>query len=262
MKATAVLLAKERRSWLTRWKHRMMLKVYQNYWSLSPELNHTFDTSRDFMLQRMDTTEGEAQAGKYVTSEMNQFDASFKANSVVSKSRVISMTPMEAYESGQKPAPGEMQFVLPRKCTFYDADTKSTRFTVAPFWWNMIPGDEGLQVDTASYYTGDGTRQVLEPTIDNMLHGDNKGETFLPATPEEAAELEAEQKYERDVRNSMMKAVADLNIVEVPPYYIMGQRTWNNVMPWYKAKAAKGTLTQQEESSQSWDMLVAWKDKA
>ncbi|KAJ9459480.1 hypothetical protein DIPPA_33588 [Diplonema papillatum] len=261
MRPTLPLCAKTRRNWLAMYRHRLMKKVYQNFWGLTPEISTTFDHGRETFLLRLDHTQGEAQSGKLVMTEGDQFDAEVNQNRPFMKS-TQEATPMEVYEMGFKVAPGELPFVLVRKYSLYDADKKAWRTLVAPFWGKMLPGDEGLNTNRPHYYAGTGTQDWLEPTPENLMHADNRGERFLPATPEEAAEIEAEEKFERDVRNSMMHAVADLNIVEPPPYYIAGQRTWNSVMPWYKAKAAKGTLTAQEEHSQNWDLLVAWKDDA
>lgn len=92
-----------------------------------------------------------------------------------------------------------------------------------------------------------------------MAH-DTELDRFQPATAEEAAEIEAEENFEREMRNSMIRSVHQLNIVEVPPYYIIGQKTWNTTMPWYKAKKAKGTLTEFEKAQQNWTLLASWND--
>jgi len=261
MKPSRVLSEKQRRSWLTQYRHRMMRKVYQNFAGLGMEVDITFDQSKDNWLSRLDKMEGEAQGGKLYAPDADQYDADYQAARVFNPTPMPTVTPMEAYESGFKIAPGELPFYAPRGKCFYDADKKAYKLTTAPFWWKRMPGDDGLSQNLSMYYQGQGTRYMLEPTADAVQNGDNQGARFEPATPEEAAEIEAEEQYERDIRNSMMQAVADLNIVEVPPYYVVGQKTWMSITPWYKAKAMKGTLTEEQHGAQSWDLLVAWGDK-
>ena len=142
------------------------------------------------------------------------------------------MTALEAEEANFQLPPGEMPFYNCRNQQFYDIDRKVFIPTVAPFWWKHLPGDEGLAANRPMYYVGEG-KEYLEPTLDHQFNANDPGARFLPATPEEAAEIEAEEKYQRDVRNSMMQAVTDLKIVEVPPFHIIGQKTHMSVTPWY-----------------------------
>ena len=144
-----------------------------------------------------------------------------------------SISAIEAYHMPFVLSPGELPFVMSRTHRHYDVDTKTYRELLAPFHWKNLPGDEGLAANRAILYTGQGSGDYLEPTIENVTGASEHGARFTPATPEEAAEIEAEEKYHRDIRNSMVSAVADLKLVEVPPYYITGQKNWQTVTPWY-----------------------------
>eukprot|EP01061_Rhynchopus_euleeides_P043325 TRINITY_DN75652_c0_g1_i1.p2 TRINITY_DN75652_c0_g1~~TRINITY_DN75652_c0_g1_i1.p2 ORF type:complete len:293 (+),score=59.66 TRINITY_DN75652_c0_g1_i1:95-880(+) len=259
MRPTQALLAKRRRPYLVQLKHRLMGKVYAAFNSFGPEMRITFETNQEMWLMRLDTQEGEAQAGGFVQAEADQFNADYQAANIARRTPGPVTTAVEVLEMNLSIPPGELPFYCSRSQVFYDADRKMKREVVAPFWWKTIPGDEGLAANRPIYYTGEGTNDYLEPTLKAVMQAEDKGARFLPATPEEAAEIEAEEQYNRDVRNSMIQAVADLQLVEVPPYYIAGQKNWMTVTPWYKAKKTKGTLTEQEDGAPTWNELVSWK---
>eukprot|EP01060_Flectonema_neradi_P036347 TRINITY_DN6968_c0_g1_i1.p1 TRINITY_DN6968_c0_g1~~TRINITY_DN6968_c0_g1_i1.p1 ORF type:complete len:318 (+),score=44.05 TRINITY_DN6968_c0_g1_i1:129-956(+) len=262
MKPTRTLMLKKRRSYFTMLAHRHMLKLWSTVYSFGPEMDHSFDIGREVWMTRLDNVEGEAQAGRLIQSETHQYDADYQSQRIGDNRSSPMYTPLELMEKIPKLAPGELPFYSARLLVAYDADKRCYRELVAPFWWKNLPGDDGLTQNTAKYHrdiTGKNDHYI-EPTFDHMHHGVTNEARFEPATPEEAAEIEAEEKYERDIRNSMQQSVADLGMIEVPPYYIIGQRTWNSIMPWYKAKKAKGTLTAQEDGSPDWDLLMSWKD--
>eukprot|EP00754_Rhynchopus_humris_P041322 Rhum_TRINITY_DN24905_c0_g1::Rhum_TRINITY_DN24905_c0_g1_i1::g.180518::m.180518 len=259
LKQSTTLLAKKRRSFITSLRHRWMMKLWTNFNGAGQEQRITFDTVRDLWLTRLDTVEGEAQAGRYDDSESDQFNADYTASRGAIQNAFPQISAVEAYHMPFVLSPGELPFAMSRTHRHYDVDTKTYRELLAPFHWKNLPGDEGLAANRSILYTGEGSGDYLEPTIENVMGASEHGARFLPATPEEAAEIEAEEKYHRDIRNSMVAAVADLKLVEVPPYYITGQKNWQTVTPWYKAKKEKGTLTEQEDASTSWDELVAWK---
>ena len=233
MKATGVLMMKKRRSAPVMLLHRYMLKTWSIFYSFGPELNHTFSIGDEAWLTRLDSVEGEAQAGKLIQKETSQYDADYQAQNLGGQRMSPLYTPLEYLENPVPLPPGELPFYTARTLVAYDADKRCYRELVAPFWWKNFPGDDGLSANGPKYHKGHGTSHFLEPTLDNLHHGQSTTERFEPATPEEAAEIEAEERYERDIRNSMQQSVADLGMVEVPPYYILGQRNWNSVMPWY-----------------------------
>eukprot|EP01065_Artemidia_motanka_P000103 TRINITY_DN10033_c2_g1_i1.p1 TRINITY_DN10033_c2_g1~~TRINITY_DN10033_c2_g1_i1.p1 ORF type:complete len:276 (+),score=60.39 TRINITY_DN10033_c2_g1_i1:64-891(+) len=261
MRPTVMLSAKARRGVATRYLHQVMLKCYQTFWGLGPEIHNPFEASNERWLGRLDKMEGEMQGGKSSMYETDQYTIEHQNRIQNGKPVTTCMTAVEAMERGFKLAPGELPFYMANTRMFYDEDKKQYKAVVRPFWWKNMPGDDGLSQNLPSYYAGEGRHAYLEPTVENMLNGEaSTFERFKPATPEEAAEIEAEEEYERQMRASAQRAVAQMNIVEVPPFYIVGQKTWNSTMPWYKAKKAKGTLTEFERAQQNWTLIHSWND--
>ena len=80
LKQSTTLLAKKRRSFLTTLRHRWMMKLWSNFNGAGQEHRITFDTQRDLWLTRLDTVEGEAQAGRYDDLESDQFNADYIAS--------------------------------------------------------------------------------------------------------------------------------------------------------------------------------------
>eukprot|EP01062_Namystynia_karyoxenos_P076420 TRINITY_DN7489_c0_g1_i1.p1 TRINITY_DN7489_c0_g1~~TRINITY_DN7489_c0_g1_i1.p1 ORF type:complete len:322 (+),score=125.94 TRINITY_DN7489_c0_g1_i1:120-968(+) len=261
MRPTAMLFAKVRRGPFARLQHQLMLKVWQLCWGLGPETNIQWEGGTERWLTKLDRIDGEAYAGKEKMNEHDQYSIEHTRRQTKGRRIAFTTTIVEAHEMNFKIPPGELPFYQPCRNVHYDEEKRQYKFMTRPFWWKNLPGDDGLAQNQPVIHVGAGTRASLEPTLENRLGGANAVHArFKPATPEEAAELEAEEQYEREMRNSMQRSIAHMNIVEVPPYYIVGQRTWNSIMPWYKAKKAKGSLSEQERAAHDWTLLVSWPD--
>lgn len=268
LRSTPALLLKKRKSAFTCLQHRWMIKFYGFFWGqMGPEQGICFDSGSERWMSRLDRIEGEAMGGarqieeaeQYTIERQNQMRNSMAA--INQSGPMQGLSAVEMMETPVKLAPGELPFWSSSGTAHYDPESKQYKYCVRPFWWKMMPGDDGLAENAAVYHTGMGNRHCLEPTITNATVGAcNAGERFLPATAEEAAEIEAEELYEREIRNSMQRAVAEMNIIEVPPFYVLGQKSWNSTMPWYKAKKAKGTLTDFESENRNWTLLASWND--